>query len=120
MNIKRLHKLAEELRNENFFIHKQGDYHNIFYKKVILVHVPEDEQLAEHIAREYGALSVRIASELEALIERMEASAKQELLNLNFSGGTNVNERPSGIPDSGHRPGEAIRGTSEGDEQGGC
>lgn len=105
MKIKRLKKLADELRTENFFIHKSGEYHNIFYKKVILVHVPDDEQLADHIAREYGALSLRMAEQIEALIERLEVNTKQEILNLNF-GGNNVDERPGTVPDSGHSAGE--------------
>jgi hypothetical protein len=97
VNLKKLHKLCDELRNENFFIQKSGDYHNIFYKKVILCHVPDDEQLAEHIAREYGALSARMAEHIEGIIEQIEAHAKQEMLNLKF-GGHDEHERPESVP----------------------
>lgn len=95
INLKKLKKLCDELRNENFFIVKSGDCHKIFYKKVIIAHVP-DEQLAEHIAKEYGGLNVRMAEQIEGLIIQIEANAKQELLNLNF-GGHDEHERPSAV-----------------------
>jgi hypothetical protein len=85
MNLKRLHKLADELRKTKYIIKEAGDYHRIFYKKVIIASVPE-ENLAEHIAREYDALNERMAKQIDSLIEQMEASAKQKLLNLDFGG----------------------------------
>jgi hypothetical protein len=112
MNLKRLRKLCNDLRNEGFDIKKRGEYHDIFFKKVILARVP-DEQLAEHIAKEHGALNERIAKQIEDLIERMEASVKQQLLKLNF-GGENVNEGFRTVPDSGHSARELPEGDADG------
>lgn len=95
MNIKRLKRLAEELRNTDFHIIPDGDYHKIFYKKVILASVPE-AGLAEKIAREYGALNARLAEQIETMVDHIEANAKQQLLNLNF-GGSDVDERPVNV-----------------------
>ena len=81
MNTNKMRKLVDSLQNTKYTIKSEAGIHRVYFKRVIVAECPE-ESIADYIAKEHGALNLRIANSIHNMIERTEANVKQEVLNL--------------------------------------